>query len=215
MSNVFQNMIATKNPLKSLPKIPSKNIPSTLIYEIMDGKPIYFNGYREVIEGTKTIEEVMGASNLQSTIIEYILRVLFKNLDENLYRILTNEIGLHLNKKNNLSGDIVIYEKTVLPVQSADKHYISIPPKIQIEVDIDADMQAFGTPDNYIYAKTDKLLAFGVEKVIWVISSNKKVLVAENSKDWSVIDWNKDIEIIDGILINVGKFLKENNSSFA
>lgn len=198
-----------------LPRIPAKKIPAALIYEIIDGKPIYYKGYEEVVNGTKTIEEVIGSSNLQSTIIEYLLMVLFKSIDLTKYRVLTNETGLHLSKKNNLSGDIVIYDKSVLPVRSADKHYISVPPKIQIEVDIDAHLGAFGTPDGYIYTKTDKLLQFGVEKVIWLTSESRKVLVATKDENWSIIDWNKDIEIVNGISFNIGKYLKDEESPFA
>ncbi len=198
-----------------LPRIPAKKIPAALIYEIIDGKPIYYKGYEEVVNGTKTIEEVIGSSNLQSTIIEYLLMVLFKSIDLTKYRVLTNETGLHLSKKNNLSGDIVIYDKSVLPVRSADKHYISVPPKIQIEVDIDAYLGAFGTPDGYIYTKTDKLLQFGVEKVIWLTSESRKVLVATKDENWSIIDWNKDIEIVNGISFNIGKYLKDEESPFA
>jgi len=208
-------MIATKSPRTVLPRIPAKKIPVSLIYEIIDGKPIYYKGYEEVVNGTKTIEEVMGSSNLQSTIIEYLLMVLFKSIDLTKYRVLTNETGLHLSKKNNLSGDIVIYDKSVLPVKSADKHYISVPPKIQIEVDIDAHLGAFGTPDGYIYTKTDKLLQFGVEKVIWLMSESKKVLVATKDENWSIIDWNKDIAIANGISFNIGKYLKDEESPFA
>jgi hypothetical protein len=198
-----------------LPRISAKKIPASLIYEIIDGKPIYYKGYEEVVNGTKTIEEVIGSSNLQSTIIEYLLMVLFKSIDLTKYRVLTNETGLHLSKKNNLSGDIVIYDKSVLPVRSADKHYISVPPKIQIEVDIDAYLGAFGTPDGYIYTKTDKLLQFGVEKVIWLTSESRKVLVATKDENWSIIDWNKDIEIVNGISFNIGKYLKDEESPFA
>lgn len=198
-----------------LPRIPAKKIPAALIYEIIDGKPIYYKGYEEVVNGTKTIEEVIGSSNLQSTIIEYLLMVLFKSIDLTKYRVLTNETGLHLSKKNNLSGDIVIYDKSVLPVKSADKHYISVPPKIQIEVDIDAHLGTFGTPDGYIYTKTDKLLQFGVEKVIWLTSESRKVLVATKDENWSIIDWNKDIEIVNGISFNIGKYLKDEESPFA
>jgi hypothetical protein len=208
-------MIATKSPRKALPRIPAKKIPSSLIYEIMDGKPIYYKGYRDVIAGTKTIEEIMGSSNLQSTIIEYILVILIKSIDLTKHRVLTNETGLHLGKKNNLSGDIVIYDKSILPVKSADKHYISLPPKIQIEIDIDAHLEDFGSPDNYIYAKTEKLLDFGVEKVIWVMSDNKKVMVATKDENWQVIDWQKEIEIMEGVSFNIGKYLKEEDSPFA
>jgi hypothetical protein len=198
-----------------LPKIPAKRIPAALIHEIIDGKPIYRKGYREVLAETKTIEEIMGASTLQNTIIEFILRFLFRKLDEKRYRILTNEQGIHLDLRSNVSGDIVIFDSEKLPVKSADKHYASVPPKVQIEVDIDADIEAFGTPDNYIYTKTEKLLNFGAEKVIWIMSDSKKVLVATPNENWQVIDWHKEIEIIEGISFCIGKYLKDEGSPFA
>lgn len=207
-------MNATKSPRNTLPRIPAKKIPSALIYEIMDGKPIYYKGYREVLKNEKTIEEVMGSSSLQGFIVTYILKILFKNLDDERYNVLTNEQGLHLNRKNNLSADIAIYEKTKFSVAQADKHYATIPPKIQIEVDINADTEG-GFVETYINKKTDKLFEFGVEKVIWVLSESKKVIVATPNANWEIIDWHKEIEIIDGIGFCIGRYLKDEGSPFA
>jgi Uma2 family endonuclease len=208
-------MIATKSPRKSLPRIPAKKIPSSLIYEIMDGKPIYYKGYRDVITGTKTHGEVTWTSSLHGTILEHILRKLFNSSNEKKYRFLTNRVVIHFDNHNNFSADIAIFEAEKLPVKSADKHYATIPPKIQIEVDIDADLENFETPDAYIYAKTEKLLDFGVEKMIWVMSASKKVLVATKGENWQVINWHKDIEIIEGLSFNVGQYLTEQESPFA
>lgn len=208
-------MNATKSPRKKLPRIPAKDIPAALIYEIMDGKPVYYKGYREVLNNEKTLEEVMGASTLQGFIVAYILKTLYRNLDDNLYNILTNEQGLHLNRKNNLSADIAIYEKTKLSVAQADKHYATLPPKIQIEVDINADMDEELSETSYIQQKTDKLLAFGVEKVIWVLSDSKKVIVATPHDNWQMIDWHKEIEVVDGVGFCIGGYLKEEGSVFA
>lgn len=208
-------MVAVRNSQKKLPKIPAKKIPASLIYEVIDGKPIYYKGYREVLGGTKKISEIMGASTLQNTIIEYILRILFRSLNEKQYRILTNEQGLHLDAKINLSADIAIFETSKLPVKAADKHYASVAPKIQIEVDIDADIEDFEFPEAYINLKTDKLLAFGVEKVIWVISESKKVMVATKDENWQIANWHQDIEVIEGISFNIGQYLQEGESPYA
>lgn len=208
-------MIATANPRILLPKIPAKKIPNYLIYEIIDGKPVYYKNYRKVIDGTLTPEEIMGSSGLQGIIIEYILWLLFDNIDRKKYRILTNEQGLHLDRKNNLSADIAIYDVDVFDVKNADKHYNTAPPKIQIEVNIDADTEDFGSPDNYVFKKTEKLLNFGVEKVIWIMSESKKVIVATKNTDWKIIDWHKEIEIFNNINFNIGNYLKENQSPFA
>ena len=56
-------MVATKSGTftKRLP-VKTKDIPKNLIYEIMDGKPVYYAGFREVLSKQKTIEEIMGSS---------------------------------------------------------------------------------------------------------------------------------------------------------
>ena len=110
-------------------------------------------------------------------------------------------------------ADIAIFEEEKMPLRAADKHHASVAPKIQVEVD--ADTENFESPDSYIYIKTDKLLAFGVEKVIWVMSDSKKILIATQDRNWEVINWHKDIEIMDGIMFNIGQYLLEGGSPFA
>jgi Uma2 family endonuclease len=125
---------------------------------------------------------------------------------------LTNELGLHLDKKNNLAADIAIYDIEKLPIKAIGKHYLSVPPKIQIEVDINVT-----SDDSNLYytQKTQKLLAFGVEKVIWIFSESKTVVVATPQANWQVIDWSQDIEILEGLTFSVGKYLREEGSEFA
>ena len=72
----------------------AKTIPKSLIYEVIDGKPLYYEGYKDVLANKKTSEEIMGASGLQSYIIYYLLKVLYAKLDDRKYRFLTNEIGI-------------------------------------------------------------------------------------------------------------------------
>jgi hypothetical protein len=61
----------------------------------------------------------------------------------------------------------------------------------------------------YIYKKTQKLLNFGVKKVIWMITSVGKVTVSTQEKKWETMDWNKDVEIMDGYNFNVANYLKK------
>ena len=84
-------MIATKSGIRA--KRPKAEIPEYLIYEIMDGKPIHYKGYREVLAGTKKFSEIIGSSTLQSVIIAYLQRLLFRELSEDQYTILSSETG--------------------------------------------------------------------------------------------------------------------------
>lgn len=182
-------------------------IPDSLIYETIEGKPFYYKGYREVLNKNKTIEEIIASSSLQAVIISHILRILFKNLDENQYRILTNEIGVHIEHKNNLASDIGIYDKKVLSPEKINIHLPDVPAKLFIEVDIKADLEET-TETGYIRLKTQKLLDFGAEKVIWVLTKPKQVIVAVPGGKWEILDWNLDIDILEGYDFNIGKYLK-------
>jgi Uma2 family endonuclease len=186
----------------------AKLIPKSLIYEVIDGKPLYYEGYKDVLANKKTSEEIVGASGLQSYIIYYLLKVLFAKLDDRKYRFLTNEIGTHLDKNNNLSGDIYIYEKSKLSPDKINTHYIEVAPKIAIEIDIRIDLsdeKDFG----YVFTKTHKLLDFGVEKVFWIFTKHQKVMVATKDQDWLTKNWNQEIELLHGEYFNIGQFLAD------
>ncbi len=186
----------------------ARKIPEYLVKEVLDGIPIYYKGYRAILRREKTLEDFMGASGLQIFILRYFTYLLIRQLDEEQYYVFTGEGGMHINTNNNLSGDIMIYEQSKLSTSKIDKHYLDVPPKIDIEIDVNIDTTDF-TEQSYIFQKTDRLLSWGVEKVIWVLSESKKVIVAEQGKDWLLIDWSKDIEIIDGVMFNISQYLEK------
>lgn len=205
-------MIATKSGVR--PERQKVEIPDALIYEIIDGQPIHYKGYREVISGKKTFGEIMGSSTLQAHIVTYLLFHLARTIDENRFTVLTSEAGIHLNNRNNLAGDVLIFENSVLPYEALDVHYAQVPPKVAIEVDISADPYDMAT-DAYIFKKTQKLLDFGVEKVIWITTEAKKVTVATAHADWQTTGWHRDIEILEGITFNIGAQLLKIKSPYA
>jgi Uma2 family endonuclease len=184
----------------------AKKVPDYLIYETIDGKPIYYRGYQSVLSGKKTLEEIIGCSSLQSVIIAYLLRIMYRKIDEANYYVLTNEIGNHISLGNNLSNDIAIYDKKILTAEKINSKYSDVPPRIAIEVDNEADMSEF-SEIGYISKKSKKMIDFGVEKIIWVLTNIKSVLIIEPNQDWQVKNWYKEIEIMDGLTFNIGKYL--------
>ena len=194
---------------RRLPAIISpKNIPESLVYEMMDGKILYRKDYKQVLAGRKTLEEIMGASSLQSLVAFHLTSIIAKFIDEDIYFVLINESGVHLDHKNNLANDLAIYDKEVLKPSMISTKYTHVPPKIAIEIDVKAEYEDL-TELGYIYKKTQKLLNFGVEKVIWIITSVGKVTVSTQEKNWETMDWNKDVEIMDGHSFNVANYLKK------
>lgn len=184
-------------------------IPETLVYEMMDGKPIPYRGFEAVLSKEKQPEDIMGSSGLQSVIVAEVLRILFQHLSPEKYIITTNESGLHLDKKNNLSTDIGIYQSEKLPGSALTNHYLKIPPLIAIEIDTKASMISFNNPADYYHKKTQKLLNFGVEKVIWIFSESKKIMIAASGEDWVTSDWHKEINLLEGVDLRLAEILKK------
>ena len=201
-------MVAVKT-ISNINKISStriRKVPSYFVWEVIDGQPLYRRGYKDVMRKLKTLDEIMGTSSYQSLINSYLLSLLFPQLDLSQYDILTNEIGVHFEKNDNTSNDIAIYKR--LAANQITKKYTDFPAKIVIEIDIDIDPDSM--PDlEYLNTKTQKMLNFGVEKVLWVLTNIKKVMVATANAPWQTIDWSHDVEIMDGIVFNIQKYLTE------
>ncbi len=185
-------------------------IPDILIYEQLDGLNIYYSNYQSVLENLENIESVMGSSGLQSFIIEIVKDFLKINL-ANDYRFLSNEVGLHISNNNNLSADIAIFSKIALPLSELEDKYLKIPPRIVIEIDTKADFSNMSAGD-YFNIKTQKLLDFGVEQVVWIYTQSKKIMSATIDEAWQITDWNKDVEVL-GERLNVFELLKKEGYS--
>ncbi len=184
-------------------------IPDKFVYEILDGIPIYYKNYEEVLNNNKKFQEIMGSSILQSLLIDSIIMFLHENLDRKLFKIASNELGLHISSKNNLAADIAIYEKTMLKNYDINNKYAEIPPKIIIEVDTKADLSNFDETMDYIDEKTKKLLDFGTEQIIWILTKSKKIILSTEKTNWTIADWSLNIEIIANIYFNLEKIIKE------
>ncbi|MBL7816522.1 MAG: Uma2 family endonuclease [Saprospiraceae bacterium] len=195
--------LAAPTRSKRMPKIPD-----SLIWEVLDGQPLYRRGYMDVVRKQKTITDIMGTSSYQSIIITYLSKLLARHLDDAQYDYLINEIGIHLKHRDNISNDIAIFNR--LNGEQFSKKYVDFPPKIAIEIDIDIDPSSMSHID-YLNTKTQKMLDFGVEKVIWILTNNKKVMVAVPNAPWLTMEWTNDIEIIDGITFNIHNYLVERN----
>ncbi|MCB0519490.1 MAG: Uma2 family endonuclease [Lewinellaceae bacterium] len=199
--------IAEKGTIKSTPF----NVPQYLIKEVVAGIPFYYKDYKAVINKTKTKEEVMGCSSLQSIIIQYLLFNVCAKLDLKKYWILTNEPGNHLGKNNNLSYDIAVVEKSVLTPKKVSRKYMNVPPKLIVEVDVKVELNEtdFSSVIDYMFFKTGEVFKHGVQKLIWILSRTGKIVMAENGKPWQIYDWSENLEFMDGIEFNVFIFLEE------
>jgi Uma2 family endonuclease len=186
-------------------------IPKILIYEEFEGHPIYRKGYRDFMLGLKQIDEInMGTSVLQWFITNTITKFLNINLPEK-YILGSAELGLHISSNSNFAADIAIYQKKDLKISLDCTNYSSIPPRVIIEVDIKAEeSDYFQNEEEYFHRKTEKLLEWGVENVIWVFSKSKRILVADNLKTWSFNSWDLPIIIVENYEINLWEAMLTN-----
>lgn len=178
-------------------------LPDALIYEMVDGKPIPYRGFQSVLRGEKTNEDIMGSSYLQAVIITELLLLLGRKLDQDIYQLMTNEVGLQFAPKSWRAVDLAVYRKEALQGIPLDNHYLSIAPELVIEVDTKAALDVIDNPLGYYQTKTDHLLDFGVRKVVWIFTETRKILLAEANRPWTMLDWSEEIELFDNIRVNV------------
>ena len=190
-----------------------QQIPDYLLKEEIEGIKFYYAGYKQVLNKTNTLEGIMGASGIQSFILDYLLEVLYTQLPKRKYRYFTNESGAHLAHKSNLSFDLAIFDKNVATINKINAKYMDVAPKMTIEIDteISLDGTNLSNINQYVELKTRKGFDYGIEKTIWIFTQPKKILVAENKPNtpWLYYDWSADIELIDGVFFNILQYMKE------
>lgn len=192
----------------------TRSIPPALIYEQWEGKPIYYKGYRDVLAGKKTLEEIISCSDLQGVLVSLLNGCLYSAINRKKYLLATNEVGLHLALNDNLANDVAIFEKEKLA--KLQGKYFDVAPKIVIEVDVKADVTDFpNRVDEYIIRNSQKLIDFGVEKVIWIITSLHKVYVIDrNDPTWYVVNWSESIPVLDNCTLNIKQLLDDEEIAY-
>jgi hypothetical protein len=188
---------------KTKRKTPRKKLPEEFIYEMAHGKPVYYRDYQKVLKNEGCVEEIMGSSALQAQLVSLIVGILVNSLNLRKYALMSNELGFIYAHKKWKILDIAIFEKKKIKKELLSTKYVKTAPKIVIEVDTKADVKDFGDMFNYVTDKTDTLLDSGVEKVIWILTESRRVLVAEQGKQWIVAKWNDTIMVLDDISINL------------
>ena len=185
-----------------------QTIPDTLVYEMQNGEPVYYAGYRDYLNGIKPIEEIRTSSLIQSMIISRLMFILQLNLSDE-YEVLTNELGIQFEKKAWRAADMAIVKTADIEQVETKNKYLRFAPEIVIEIDTKAELSDLKNPLNYYQEKTDELLAFGIKKVVWIFSETEKVMVARAGEKWEISNWTEDIEIMDDVVVNITKLLKK------
>lgn len=187
-------------------------IPKALILEEIDGQPIYYRGYRDVLRGEKTLEEIMGSSIFQAYLVGVLVGFLRNHLPQRLFWVLSNEAGLHLRRGSNLNNDIALIRRERLTDLFSDK-YLDVAPDIAIEVDTKADFSEGMSEVEYYKNKTQSLLDFGVGKVIWVITKTRQIQIAgRGHANWLLTNWDSDVAVTEGCSFALNQLLADDGA---
>lgn len=145
---------------------------------------------------------------LASTSRSLIVGNLGQNINRNKYLTSCNA-GFAISTEDDFCVDIAILEKT--RIGKLKGKYFDLPPKVVIEVDIKADTAEFENgADGYVMQKARKLLDFGVEKVLWIITSMQRVYVIDrNDPTWHIVDWSETIAVVDDSTLNIKQLLDD------
>ena len=184
-------------------RIDRKKLLEVLTYEVVDGKPIYYRGYKEVLKGKKQPEEVMGASAYHARLVAKITSWLDRVLGDE-YVVMSGELGYTV-EGGWRSLDIAVFRYEDVKDKLKSRSYIDVPPVLVVEIDTHGDVES---EVGYITNKVKDLLESGVGKVIWIFTEVEKVLVAEEGKDWVIVNWDDDIELIEALKLNIKELIK-------
>jgi Uma2 family endonuclease len=84
--------------------------------------------------------------------------------------------------------------------------YFEIASEVAIEVDVkietDKDL-------DYVFSKSEEMMNFGTERILWVITKHKKLFVFSKNETTQILDWNKDVVIMEGVVLNIHDLLVE------
>lgn len=209
MIPVAEKSQRTKTPLTPEQRRQRQLLLNQLVYEMEDEKPVYYAGYKDVLNGNKEPEEIMGSSGLQSYLVEIIQDFLFTHRLRNHFRYLSSEVGVQIRKKKWRSCDIAIYEKERLKGFVFTNKYMSIAPDYVIEIDTKADLSRYQYQHDYFIKKTRELHEFGVKKVIWIFTENIPVIWESESADTIIIrdGWDHDVTLTEGMTFNLATLI--------
>ena len=185
-----------------------KRIPDSLIAETLQNKPIYYQGYKQVLLRKLKPTDIMGISDVQSFFTNLIKDHLTPLLKKE-YKVLAGELGLHLQHQDNVSVDLAIVSRELYQPNNFKGKYLDYPPQVVVEIDINIDpIESFGNNSEYVNIKTQSLLDFGVTQVIWVFTESRKITVAENNKPWLTMNWNDNVTVM-GHTFSIEQLIEE------
>ena len=181
-----------------------QGIPEYLVFEFTNGKPIYYKGYRDVLNKTKTFEEIQLANQLQTGLKAVLTAKVGYGLKNLGYQLAVGKLGINLPNNGRRGADISVFSAENW---SWEAKFSDLPPEVIIEIDVQAELEGM-TEMDYISTKIKDYLDFGVKKVIWIFTKQQLVFVATQQLPWLTYDWSTEIEVVEGVGFKLDDMVK-------
>lgn len=133
----------------NIEKKPQQEIPEVFIAEYLDGMPLYYKGYKTIIDTPSKAEEIMGAGGIHSILLDFFYLLIADNLDRKKYWRYSGEAGLRIEKGNLFNLDLAVYLREKMPSQAISKHIADVSPELVIEIDTSIEYDTI-TQDEYV-----------------------------------------------------------------
>lgn len=188
-----------------------RKFPSYLKRETFDGVNFYYPGFRQVLYKQKSLDDLIGDSGLLFFLKCFLADVLKAGLDEKCYRMGAGKLGFQPNANDKFELSVVVFDKTLLTPDKITLRYVTVPPKVVIEIDVNVELPERNSDlfQEYVLGKLDSLFNHGVEKVIWFFTKSKKVCIALPGQAWQINDWNQDITLFEGVKVNIADYIAQ------
>lgn len=184
-------------------------IPKSLIYEMYDGKPMYYKGYKDVMNQRERQKSNINFSQ-RLILVNTVLQNLMRGLDYEKYFVGGNGVSLQISENTITTSNILVFEKHDLKQVVFDNKYFNIPSLVTIDFDFIAETVDFGLSEfDYYSMKTKSLLDFGVKEVFWFFSASKQVAIARPNQDWIIANWDKELVVLGEYKFSLEKLLEK------
>lgn len=186
----------TLKPRIRTPRKKTVDVPPYLVYETLGGIPVLYKGWKNVLSGKQDFEGIIGYVSIQWMLISFLKDYLQPLFGKGKW-VLSGEGGLSISQETILTVDLAIIDRRLISLKTLTNNYLAIPPEVVINVDSKADLNSLPySADDYYHVKTQQLLDFGTEQVVWIYSENKKIVIAKPDQPWLTVNWTDEIEII-------------------
>lgn len=204
-------MISASASAPAETKTKRRKIPAYLVRETIDGVDFYYPGFRQVLDKRKQVEEIIGDGGLKFFLKLFLADALKEGLDKQLYRIGCGQLGFTANNDDNMELGVVIFDRAKLTPDQISPRYVTIAPKVVIEIDVNVELPDRNSDlfQEYVIHKVENLFKHGVEKVIWFFTKSKKVFIALPGQPWQMDDWNKDVVLFEDVKVNIAGYIEQ------